>query len=810
MIKLDHITLQAEDATYLLQDVSFSLEHDAFVSLHGNDARMHVHLARVLAGLEKPAKGTLTYEDRCIEAFEEAECGQYRASFAASLFSDFQLLEQRSVLENIVLASAVDEEELDNLLKVWGLYGKKETYIEDLDFEDHAKLVLVRIQLRHPHALIVHPQSAPFSQQEWAKMYPLLKKLSERLQVIVVGDSACDTYAQRILEFEDGYLITDSGSEADPGLPVLKKEFALDEDMKKKLAASLHQRFRWKYLLLTLLIILSLTSLTTALFSTTLDVTEIQMLYLKKNHYTTIAIEKHAQGKDQTLYDQKYDRIQEKDVTALQKALKGDVFVSYVPQNTHIVDSVRYGSDVSDFAAIELKDAKAAGFTRLYGEYPKTIYEVALPYNVVVSIFQKTYGVQPIEFYLYQTISWNGNLLKITGILDNAQGNKNLQMSMSGYSNQLAETSSLGQKSIYVVPGFHKEIPLHAQLVYRDSYKRLIDEQTSRSYSFEQLYPIPYANYYYYYNGKDFVLDNDGQGHSTIGKDEVLLSFSMALQLGYQSRYIRGYQQNEIDWNDREADYCAFIRNWIGKKITIQTYRIDDAPDNSTIMEKTVTIKGFLFPTTWDYEPTYVDSEGYVLMNQAVLKPYMNSNTKIAQMYYHSEQEKDMKQALSYLNTHPRYSAFFSKSLLLKFFVVDLKELNTLLSFTGAISLILAGILFYLLLFRSMEIKEKEMTVYYLFGESKQQLKQFYIEYMGSVLKRRILLGMLASLAILSVFVGMIYWKLSSRMTMFLNLLWPLVLSFLLFWLFVLSMRFVMKKRNVVEAVVLDEKQEDV
>ena len=30
-----------------------------------------------------------------------------------------------------------DEQELDNLLRQWGLYGKKETWIEDLDFDDH-------------------------------------------------------------------------------------------------------------------------------------------------------------------------------------------------------------------------------------------------------------------------------------------------------------------------------------------------------------------------------------------------------------------------------------------------------------------------------------------------------------------------------------------------------------------------------------------------------------------------------------------------------------------------------------------------
>jgi len=37
-------------------------------------------------------------------------------------------------------------------------------------------------------------------------------------------------------------------------------------------------------------------------FSTTLDVTEIEMLYLKQNDLTSIAIEKHATGSSGEIY----------------------------------------------------------------------------------------------------------------------------------------------------------------------------------------------------------------------------------------------------------------------------------------------------------------------------------------------------------------------------------------------------------------------------------------------------------------------------------------------------------------------------
>ena len=109
----------------------------------------------------------------------------------------------------------------------------------------------------------------------------------------------------------------------------------------------------------------------------------------------------------------------------------------------------------------------------------------------------------------------------------------------------------------------------------------------------------------------------------------------------------------------READYTSFIKNWIGKTIEVQAYAIDTAPDDSTLMKKTVKIKGFLFPITWDYMEDYLKNEGSILMNKEAVADCMQPNTMIQSVYFHSEKETDMRKALQYLRQHPTYSAFF-------------------------------------------------------------------------------------------------------------------------------------------------------
>ena len=128
MLKLNRITLENTEKTHRMEDVSFHFPDTGFISIHGDDESLMLQLARLLAGLHKPCSGSMVYGEEVMEYFTPQEQCRYRSICTASLFCDFQLLEQRSVLDNIRMSYDEDEQELDNLLRQWGLYGKKEIW----------------------------------------------------------------------------------------------------------------------------------------------------------------------------------------------------------------------------------------------------------------------------------------------------------------------------------------------------------------------------------------------------------------------------------------------------------------------------------------------------------------------------------------------------------------------------------------------------------------------------------------------------------------------------------------------------------
>lgn len=813
MLKLNHITLENIEKTHRIEDVSFHFSDTGFISMHGDDESLMLQLARLIAGLLVPCSGSITYGEDVIAQFTQEELCHYRSVSTASLFCDFQLLEQRSVLDNIRMSYDEDEQELDELLKQWGLYGKKETWIEDLDFDDHIRMVLLRILLRHPGVLVVYPPSTPFSAREWGRMYPLLKKLSTRLLVIVIQDENSYTWSDRIIEFEDGYVISDSCGQGNAYRlqPVLEAPFQLQPVMRKRIQNRLHHRFRLKYLLLMLLILTSLILVSTAVFSTTLDVTEIEMLYLKQNDLTSIAVEKHAIGSSGEIYEKKYVPMQDTDVQTLKEELKGDVFAGYVPVDSNIAIKSSYLTSADSYAIIEMDTSERAGLHKIYGHYPVNIYETAITYQTALDLFSSQYGVQPPEFYLYQAVSWYGFPLTVTGIIADNQPNSNLSLNMSGYAGSTTGSSSLNSSSLYVYPGFHKQHSNQKQQTFVPSSKRFIDTLTLRSYEVGNLYPIPSANAYYFYDGEQLHLDNDGKNQSMVKEDEVLLDFSMALRLGYRSRYLEGYRDNAMpSWDMREADYTSFIKNWIGKTIEVQAYTIDTAPDDSTLMKKTVKIKGFLFPITWEYRDDYLKNEGSILMNKEAIADCMQPNTMIQSVYFHSEKEADMRKALQYLRQHPTYSAFFSRSRLLQFFVVDLKKMSFLLFISGGIAMLLSIALLMHLLQSIMEDGRKEMSIYYMFGERMQTLKEFYVQHILALVRKHTVAGCLMATLVVSVFVLMIYMKLSAAVTILLSLFLPLLVSAGYLLLLTLLTQQLVKRTCIVEELFCDEKNRNI
>jgi len=92
----------------VLRDVTLTVEEGAFVAIIGPSGAGKSTLLHLLAGLDTPTSGTITWEGRDITRLSDAERARFRNHEIGVVFQFYHLLPELSALENVMLPGLVN------------------------------------------------------------------------------------------------------------------------------------------------------------------------------------------------------------------------------------------------------------------------------------------------------------------------------------------------------------------------------------------------------------------------------------------------------------------------------------------------------------------------------------------------------------------------------------------------------------------------------------------------------------------------------------------------------------------------------
>lgn len=806
MLKLEHINLQDEKGHPLLLDVSFTLPNTGIIAIHANHSTFHHSIAQLLAGIRKPNQGILQYNDHEMRSFDEEERAYYRSTFVSSLFHDFQILKTCSVYENITMGLEYPSERVETELRRFHLYEKQDISAEDLTTREQWNMVLIRCILRQPMMLVFDTESCPLSALELQSFYGQLEELRTSMLIVIVGDQGCYPFCNRIIEFEDGYILSDSLREERfyPQINHSNERFALTHWNLEELYDTFHNFIRWKLRCASILCVAAFICLSTAIFSTTLNISDIQMRLMEKQNSSIIAIEKQAVANDGTIMKNYYDYLRPQDITTLGQHLKDHIIVGYYPVDPSLSSLYIYGTmdydqsqTLDNYTIIEADSEKEFGMHKLYGTYPQNYYQVALSSKQAYALLREKLNEpyhdseEQMKKMLGMSVLWYGHVMTISAIFpSSASENSNMELDMAGYNGSTYTYGNMMENSFFVRKGFHEAYPILQMRVYQKSYKRMIAGSKVIA-SMNGIYAL--ENDVYYFDGETYRYDHE------LKENEILLDYAMALQLGLDHTNLQNTSETVQDSDVLYKQYEVFAKQWINQEVTIQTYTVDNAPSSSTLMNKKVKIKGIAYPINMLSAQDETLGIGAIYVNPKLSAPYETKNAYIKEAFYHSDNEEDLQQALTYLNKDNAYEAYLANSRILKFFVVDLKEITSFLMIFSISALLAFFVIMGFLLADSIKYMRNRCTIFYLFGEQKSVLQKNIMRYFHMILWMRSLFGWFCATLALGVFILMIYFALSASS----SVLWSLALPVLLLIGCVLMVRLIfyviMKRSHVIE-----------
>ena len=202
--------------TQALRGANLEVAPGEVVALFGKSGSGKTTLLNLLAGLDRPTRGTVEINGRCLEQLGEAGRTELRRSRLGFIFQFFNLLPTLTAYENVFLAlelaGRIQPQAARDALERVGLKGKEHRYPHELSGGEQQRVAIARAIVKEP-ALILADE--PTGNLDTATGDQILQLITERcrqggtsLLMVTHTPLAC-RYADRILKMVDGVVTED-------------------------------------------------------------------------------------------------------------------------------------------------------------------------------------------------------------------------------------------------------------------------------------------------------------------------------------------------------------------------------------------------------------------------------------------------------------------------------------------------------------------------------------------------------------------------------------------------------------------------
>jgi putative ABC transport system ATP-binding protein len=216
-IRLDGVTKTYQaGAVPALADVSLSVATAEVVAIMGPSGSGKSTLLNLIAGLDRPTSGTVTVAGRRIDTLGEGALARFRARHVGIIFQFFNLLDDLSVEDNVLLPAQLAgasrraaRARAGELLERLGLEQHRNAYPARLSGGQRQRVAIARALVNSPELLLADEPTGALDTATGQEIGRLLRQLNEGGQtlVLVTHDPAlAERYAARTVRIVDGQV----------------------------------------------------------------------------------------------------------------------------------------------------------------------------------------------------------------------------------------------------------------------------------------------------------------------------------------------------------------------------------------------------------------------------------------------------------------------------------------------------------------------------------------------------------------------------------------------------------------------------
>jgi macrolide transport system ATP-binding/permease protein len=241
-----------------LRDLDLKIYPGEFVAIMGQSGSGKSTLMNILGCLDRPTSGTYIFAGRNIDSFDSDGLAWLRREAFGFVFQSYNLLVHETAEENVEVPGiyaglTTDERELraQSLLSTLGLGDRMDHRPNQLSGGQQQRVSIARAMMNGGNIILADEPTGALDSRSGEEVMALLEDLARKghTVILITHDSTVAGHADRIIEFQDGRVINDSGP-AEGVVDPVKNQLLRELFMSRKTASligSLNEAIRMAF-----------------------------------------------------------------------------------------------------------------------------------------------------------------------------------------------------------------------------------------------------------------------------------------------------------------------------------------------------------------------------------------------------------------------------------------------------------------------------------------------------------------------------------------------------------------------------------
>ena len=218
LLRFSNIHLQYQNGTLLtevIKGIDFTIHQNEKLAIVGKSGSGKTSLLMLMAGLEKPTSGNITYQDQDITTYSEDQLTEYRKKHIGIVFQSFYLIPNYTALENVALSLEINFQkdalsQAKEILVDLGLEDRLNHFPSQLSGGEQQRVAIARAMIKKPELILADEPTGNLDDENTEVITELIFNIATKYQkslCLVTHDADLAKRCDRIMKIENGTVV---------------------------------------------------------------------------------------------------------------------------------------------------------------------------------------------------------------------------------------------------------------------------------------------------------------------------------------------------------------------------------------------------------------------------------------------------------------------------------------------------------------------------------------------------------------------------------------------------------------------------